>query len=244
MVESKSRIGIVVQARMGSSRLPGKVLAPLAGQPMIGRVIERLSQCQHADLVIMATSNESGDKPLVDWARSSGVTLFLGSERDVLDRFYRCALDFDLDVVVRATGDNPFVDPEEGDRLIAHFLNNQLDYASMAVDPNDGYPGGLSLEIFSFDTLKRSWKCGLESHHREHVNEYVLENFELFQTGNIASPPEKTAPDLSFTVDTEKELTLADSIYRNFVQHAPNKILPLDWAICYMRKNGFSEDKL
>ena len=242
MVESKSRIGIVVQARMGSSRLPGKVLAPLAGQPMISRVFERLQGCQNADVVILATSNEPGDQPLVDWARSTDTKLFLGNELDVLDRFYRCALDFDLDVVVRATGDNPFVDPEEGDRLIAYFFNNQLDYAAMAVDPNDGYPGGLSLEIFSFDTLKRSWKCGTKPHHREHVNEYLLENPELFQTGSITAPPEKTAPDLSFTVDTENELSLADSIYNDYIHCASTKMLPLEWAIRYMRDLGFKQD--
>src|SRR3989338_6813932 len=136
----EAKIGIILQARVGSTRLPGKMLRPLAGKPMIECVIDRLLFSQKADTFILAVSKSLQDDPLAQLARRRGMTCFRGNEEDVLDRFRECALAQDLDLIVRATGDNPFVDPFECDRLIDLYLASEVDYACAFPEYGSGHP--------------------------------------------------------------------------------------------------------
>lgn len=236
MVMQDRRIGIILQARMGSTRLPGKVLKPLAGKPMIQWIIERLQTCKKSDILILATSTSDEDQPLVDLAEKLGVSIFRGSESDVLDRYYKCALAYHLDDIIRATGDNPFVDPEECDRLVAFCFSRQLDYATVSTDFDDGYPLGVGLEIFSFSALEKSWQEGHASHHREHVNEYILENPALFKQAKLPAPSEKYAPELSLTVDTFEQFKTAEALYTDYLRQYPLQQVPVVWAIKALKK--------
>jgi len=206
------RLGIVLQARLGSSRLPGKVLRPLAGTPMLDRVLVRLRQIRGAGVVVVATTAEERDDPVAEHASAAGIEIFRGSEHDVLDRYYRCALAFDLDPIVRATADNPFVDPEEGDRLVDYFTAGDFDYAAASSDLGNGLPIGTGLEVMSRAALEQSWRYGTAPHHREHVNEYILENRHLFRCGAPPVPPSKLAPHVRLTVDTEAEFFAAEAL--------------------------------
>ena len=220
---------------MGSTRLPGKVLRPLAGKPMLAWIVERLSASRKAGPVVLATSTAQTEAPLVALAESLGVTVFRGSEPDVLDRYYRCAAERGFSAVVRATGDNPFVDPEELDRLVDLFEAKALDYASAFPSFGSGLPVGAGLEIFTFAALERSWKEGRGPHHREHVNEYMQENPALFAQAVLKAPPEKTAPDLSLTVDTPEDFARARRLYADYQKAHPGKSPPVAWAVAALR---------
>jgi len=194
-------LGIVIQARMGSTRLPGKVLRPIAGKPLLGHVVGRLARLRHPAFVVVATSTSPQDDAISGWCEGEGVKCFRGDELDVLDRYLRCAEAFGLDPVVRLTADNPFTDIEELDRLIDLREREGLAYAhSFGM-----MPLGVGAEVFTLAALKRSHAEGHLPHHREHVNEYMQEHPELFRSGILDVPAAKHAPDLRLTVDTEAD---------------------------------------
>jgi spore coat polysaccharide biosynthesis protein SpsF len=194
-------LGIVIQARMGSTRLPGKVLRPIAGKPLLGHVLGRLAALLHPVTVVVATSTLPRDDAISQWCESEGVNCFRGDELDVLDRYLRCAEAFGLDPVVRLTADNPFTDIAELDRLIDLRAREGLAYAhSFGM-----MPLGVGAEVFTLEALRRSHAEGHLPHHREHVNEYMQEHPELFHSDVLDVPAAKRAPDLRLTVDTEDD---------------------------------------
>lgn len=209
--------GIVLQARMGSTRLPGKVLMPLADKPMLERILDRLRTCRLAGRVILATGDDAANDPVAKLGASLSVAVFRGSEADVLDRYWACAATFGLNWIVRATGDNPFVDAEECDRLIAFARERSLDYASAFPSFGSGLPIGTGVEIMSRAALERSWREGRAPHHREHVNEYIQEHPGLFRQETLLAPAEKTAPDLSFTVDTPDDFDRVEALWADWL---------------------------
>lgn len=215
-----TRIGIVLQARMGSTRLPGKVLKPMLGKPMVQWVIERLQTCRRANVLVAATTTLAQDQPLAELAQALGVPVFRGSENDVLDRYYQCNQTFQFDHIVRATGDNPFVDPEECDRLIALHLAEASDYSCAFPEFGSGLPRGVGVEVFTRAALERSWREGHQANHREHVDEYIQENPALFRIAVLKSPAHKRAPDVSLTVDTEADFQRAQRLYTICGNHA------------------------
>jgi spore coat polysaccharide biosynthesis protein SpsF len=190
---------------MGSSRLPGKVLMPIGRVPLLGHVVGRLSGLRPPATIVVATSTEAADRAIADWCAREGVRCFRGSEPDVLGRYYECAKAFGLDPIVRLTADNPFTDVAELDRLIDlhRAQGNDFTHAFGAL------PVGVGAEIFSFAALERSNLEGRAPHHREHVDEYMLENPALFRTGVLEVPPAKRRPDVRLTVDTEEDLRRA-----------------------------------
>jgi len=233
----KNDISIILQARMGSSRLPGKVLKSLAGKPMIQWIVERLKLCEKVDKLILATSTLEQDQPLVNLAEQLGIRIFRGSENDVLDRYYQCAKHHKIDYIIRATGDNPFVDPIECDKLIHYYLSRQLDYATISTEPPGGFPLGVGVEIFNFSSLEKSWKEGHAPHHREHVNEYILENPTLFIQSKMTPPPEKNAPEISLTVDTSEEFSFAEKLYVSYQNKFSSGFVSVPWVIKYLKNN-------
>lgn len=194
-------LGVVIQARMGSTRLPGKVLRPIAGRPLLAHVLGRLQNLQHTAIVVVATSALPQDEPIVAWCSEHGVECFRGDELDVLNRYLRCAEAYGFDQIVRLTADNPFTDIEELDRLIHLHLEQGFDYTHSF----GRMPLGVGAEIFTFQALQRSHIEGLEPHHREHVNEYMQEHPELFASGHLRVPSAKMNPELRLTVDTEED---------------------------------------
>jgi spore coat polysaccharide biosynthesis protein SpsF len=198
----------IVQARMGSSRLPGKSLMRIAGKPMLAHVLERLSAARTLDHFAVATSIAPRDAAIVDLAREMGAEAFAGSEEDVLDRTYQAAQAASAEAVVRITGDCPLIDPQVVDRTVAFFKDTGADYVRTS-----GFPRGLDTEVFSFHNLARAWKEASRDYEREHVTPYFYQNPELFRVRELAASEALHRPELRLCVDTEEDLTLVREIY-------------------------------
>lgn len=193
---------------MGSTRLPGKVLRPIGGRLLLEHVLGRLKKLRHSARVVVATSDSKRDDVLAEFCAARGVDCFRGSEQDVLARYYECARERRFDHVMRLTADNPFTDTEELDRLMEFHLAGRYEYSSSLED----LPVGVGAEIFSFAALERSFREGLAPHHREHVDEYILENRASFRTGRLSVPQAKRQPKVRLTVDTPEDLRRAEFV--------------------------------
>jgi spore coat polysaccharide biosynthesis protein SpsF len=209
------KVGVIIQARMGSTRLPGKVLKLIAGKVLLDHVLGRLSLLAYPVQVVVATSHLPQDDPIVHHCQSRGITVYRGSEIDVLDRYYRCACENGFEHVVRLTADNPFTDMEELQRLIEQHLNQHNDYTHSF----DSMPLGVGAEIFTFEALEKSAREACAANYREHVNEYVQERPDVFRIGVLELPAAKRRPDLRLTVDTEEDYQRACAI----AGQAPNR---------------------
>jgi spore coat polysaccharide biosynthesis protein SpsF len=199
----------VIQARMGSRRLPGKTLMDVTGRPLIARVIDRAVRIAGVDGVVVATTTRAEDDAVVRCARACGVTTFAGDEADVLDRFHRAAADSRADVVVRLTADCPLLDPDVSSAVLRLFLAEGLDYASNVHPPT--YPDGLDTEVFSREALQRAWQSAVLDAEREHVTPYLWSRPELFKCGCVVG-----ASDLSqhrWTVDEAADLAFVRTVY-------------------------------
>jgi spore coat polysaccharide biosynthesis protein SpsF len=164
-------------------------------------VVGRLEMLQHPHKAVVATSTLAADDAIADWCGRQGVACFRGSEQDVLARYAGAAREFDLDPVIRLTADNPFTDMEELDRLIDLHQAEGNDFTQSFA----ALPIGVGAEIFSFDALVLSAHDGRAPHHREHVDEYMIENPQIFRTGNLTVDGPKNRPDIRLTVDTEED---------------------------------------
>ncbi len=198
----------IIQARMGSTRFPGKMLKSLGNKPLIWHVVHRVQQATLVDKVVLATSINKNNEPLVKEVQTYGVDCFVGDENDVLDRFYQCAKKFKATTIVRVTGDCPFIDPEVIDAVISLFKNNKLDYASNVLPPT--YPDGLDVEVFSFAALEKAWKKAKLQSEREHVTPYIWKNQHIFK--RMTHKNNEDLSSIRLTVDEEKDLVLANII--------------------------------
>lgn len=205
----------IVQARMGSSRLPGKSLMPIEGKPMLAHLLERLKGARALDSIWVATSTEPRDEAIVEMCRGEGVETFAGSEEDVLGRYYQAAQAASAGAVVRITGDCPLIDPQVVDTAVTFFKDTGADYVRTS-----GFPRGLDTEVFSFRSLARAWREALRDYEREHVTPYFYQHPGLFRVQELAAPEALHRPELRLCVDTEEDLTLVREIYaRLYVPH-------------------------
>jgi spore coat polysaccharide biosynthesis protein SpsF len=200
-LNTEERLGIILQARMGSTRLPGKVLMPIGNRMLLDHILDRLKCLKHAATTVIATSEISGDNVVARFCIERSVACFRGSEANVLDRYYQCARVYGFGHIVRLTGDNPFPDIEELDNLVDLHLSAETDYANSFAS----LPIGVGTEIFTFAALEKSWREGKAPHHLEHVNEYMLENPRIFKTAVLSVSADKNRPDIRLTVDTTED---------------------------------------
>jgi len=213
------RVVITIEARMRSSRLPGKVLSPILGRPMLARMIERLQRVRRADAIVVATTEHPADEPIAKLAEELGVGCFRGSEDDVLDRVLKAARSADADLIVETTADCPLIDPGVIDQLIATFQSNAVDYCSNVLKPS--YPRGLDCQVFPVSVLARVAELTRDPADREHVSLYIYEHPELFRLLTVASGLPKEAGLLRLTVDTPEDLELVRRIYRELYPADP-----------------------
>lgn len=216
-------IGVIIQARMGSTRLPGKVLKLIADKTLLDHVLGRVTLLPGLVEVVVATSDLPRDDGIVRHCQAKGVTVFRGDETDVLDRYYRCAIKNRLEHIVRLTADNPFTDIEELQRLVEQHLTQQNDYTHSF----GSLPLGVGAEIFAFSALERSARDGQAPNYREHVNEYIQENPDLFKIGVLEIPAAKIKPEIRLTVDTEADYQRACAI----AGHDPDRWIGTEEAI-------------
>jgi spore coat polysaccharide biosynthesis protein SpsF len=202
----------IIQARMGSTRLPGKVLKDLGGETVLARVVNRTRRATLLDEVVVATSVLPADDAIVRECERLQVACFRGDEADVLDRYYRAAQRFAADAVVRITADCPLIDPELIDPAIRSCLDQKADYASNSLVRT--YPRGLDVEVFTADALTRAWRAAREDYQRAHVTPYFYQNPELFKVVSIAGEVDRSQ--YRWTLDTAEDLELLHAVYKHF----------------------------
>jgi len=209
------RVVAIIQARMGSTRLPGKVLLDLAGEPVLARVVNRTQRATTLDEIVIATTTESRDEAIVELCSSRGWAHFRGSEDDVLDRYYQAAKKHHADIVVRITSDCPLIEPEIIDKVVQEFLERQpeVDYASNTW-PQRTFPRGLDTEVMRIDVLERAWREDHNPAWREHVTPYIYRNPDRFRLHNVINPVDYSA--MRWTVDTPEDLAFVRRIYDYF----------------------------
>lgn len=205
----------LIQARMGSSRFPGKVLEDLSGHPMLWHVVERVRRAGRVDKVVVATTDRAVDDPVAAFCEQEGVGCFRGNEQDVLDRFYQAAKANHADVVVRITADCPLIDSGVIDKVLARFECGDCDYACNVIRYT--YPDGLDTEVFSFAALERAWREAGKPSEREHVTPYL--RTEKFRTANVESEVPVSPADFRWTVDHPEDLEFVRKVYAAFSEN-------------------------
>lgn len=203
---------IIIQARMGSSRLPGKILKPLGCVDSLTYVTERCRKIQGVDEVIVATSILPQDDAVEAWCKEHGILYYRGSEDDVLDRYMKCAEQYNPDYIIRVTSDCPFVDYEMASEMVALMQEEQVDIIDLACD----LPRGLAVEIIAFKALQYIYEHSRENRHREHVTYYAYEYKEQFRRVGYYAPVDRQHPELRITLDTEEDYTLLCNVADHF----------------------------
>lgn len=219
---------IIIQARMGSSRLPGKVLMPLGDTVVLDYVVSRCRKIQHIYEVIVATSILPQDDSIEQWCNNNKVSCFRGSEDDVLARYYECAKTYKPDYVLRVTADCPFVDYEFGAQMVEKMLAQPSDI--IVVNEKD-FPRGLIIEMVSFKALEYMFLNGQEERHREHVTYYAKENKELFKQTFVQTPESLNYSGLRITLDTQEDYQLCQAVATYF---NGNILVPSEKVIEYL----------
>jgi len=226
------KVVAIIQARMGSTRLPGKVLMDVAGRPMLWHIIERVKRSKNVDLIVVATTDKDEDKKILKLARNCSVKAFAGSEEDVLDRYYQAANKFGAYVIVRITGDCPFITPDTIDDMVEICLSNNAEYINH-------HPSYITIEegieVVTFSALKRVKKLATSNQHREHVTIFIRENPQLFNIGVIIPPKIFQRDDMRLTVDNVEDLELVQKIYD--LLYKENEITSLKEVVKLLEEN-------
>lgn len=224
-------VGVIVQARMGSTRLPGKVLKKVQGKTLLEFLIERVKIAKLVDQVIIATTHSQKDKAIATVASRNNLKVFRGSENDVLDRYFQCANHFHLKTIVRITGDCPLIDPKIIDEVIRFYRKGRFDYATNGIDST--FPDGMDVEVFSFKALKRAWSEARLESEREHVTAYIWKNKSIFKIGTYKGSVDNSS--LRLTVDEPKDLKLVRRIIADL--YPKNSEFSLADIILHLKKN-------
>ena len=219
MVENK-RIVATIEARMTSSRFPGKVLMEACGKPMLQHMIERLQRVPSLDGIVVATTGNDADVPIVNLAQRMGVGFFQGSEYDVLLRVLHSARAYDIDVIVEMTGDCPLIDPVLVEDCIRGYQLAGVDYVSNVLERT--YPRGMDTQVFATEVLADVADRTDDPEDHEHVSIFIYSHPEIYSLKNMPGPPELTNPGLGLTLDTPEDLELIRRIFEILYPDNPN----------------------
>jgi spore coat polysaccharide biosynthesis protein SpsF (cytidylyltransferase family) len=216
-VYDEMHIIAIIQARSGSTRLPQKVLMDLEGKTVLERVIERVRRSKLVTNVVVATTVAKEDLEIVNLCPGIGVSVYCGSEDDVLDRYYQAARLFKADHIVRITADCPLMDPKVIDDVIAHHLHEKADYTANTI--SETYPDGEDVEVFKFGALKQTWQTANLASEREHVTPYMRKNPNIFKVASL-----EYREDLShkrWTLDSPEDYVFIKAVYKNLYRQNP-----------------------
>ena len=206
------KITAIIQARMGSTRLPGKVLMDLGGETVLCRVVRRLRRASMIQEVAVATTESPRDEPIIEACRQLGVAYFCGPEQDVLDRYFRAVQQFGSDAVVRITSDCPLIDPELVDQVVDSFVAHHADFGCNVLPRK--YPRGLDTEVFTAEALRKVWQLSDQPHQREHVTSLFYERPGSFRHATVSGEQDYSC--YRWTLDTPEDLCLIRAIYSHF----------------------------
>ena len=205
-----SQTAFIIQARMTSTRLPGKILLPVLGKPLLELQIERLRRVRSDVKIIIATTKNDSDQCIVDFSEKNQILLYRGSETDVLSRYYEAASKYEVKNIIRITSDCPLIDPEVIDQLIETYRSeDDIDYASNTLIRT--YPRGMDAEIFAYTALEKAFYFGKSAFQREHVTPYIYQNPDIFKLKNQANL--KDLSEIRLTVDTREDFELIMKVY-------------------------------
>lgn len=209
------KVGVIVQARVSSKRLPGKVLKELpyrSGITVLGQVIRRLKRCETLDDIIVAVTEEKADDELVDLVEGEGGRSFRGSTEDVLSRFYGACREYGLEIIVRVTSDCPCIDPGIVDFVVERHLSTQADFTSNILLKT--FPHGMDVEVITFESLEKAHLEARQPFEREHVCPYIYRsNPRMFRISSVEAPDRLSASDIRVTLDTEEDYTLICAVF-------------------------------
>ncbi|MCY6959583.1 glycosyltransferase family protein [Clostridium brassicae] len=203
----------IVQARMGSERLPGKVVKPILNKPMIMHTLDRLKKSKYIDKVVLATSDLEKDDILNKTVKEGCYDVFRGSEDNVLERYKITSDKYCGDIIIRVTGDCPLIDPVIVDNVVSYFLMNNFDYVRL--DVPESFIRGFDVEVFSKEALDKTFKLAKEEKYKEHVTLYMYNHPEIFKIGYVKGNS-FYKKDYRLCVDTEEDFKLVSLIYENF----------------------------
>lgn len=203
------KVNAIIQARCGSTRLPGKIFMEIDGNPLLWHVVNRLTYVDLIDDIVIATTTDKKDDKVEEWCEKNEINCFRGSEDDVLSRFYNAAIEFPCDVIVRVTADDPFKEPSIIDNIIRKLIDENLDLSTNVFPPS--YPEGLDCEVFTFDVLKTMEKTTNDPYDHEHVTPYIYNHSNEFKIGNITSSHQLSS--FRWTIDNKEDYEMVNAIY-------------------------------
>lgn len=224
----------IIQARCGSTRFPQKIFSDICGRPLIWHVINRLSYCKNIDKTVIATTVNKNDDILEKWAKKKGLSVFRGSENDVLNRYYQTAISLDLkdeDIVVRITADDPFKEPALIDRIIEIVEKKETDFAYNNNPPT--FPEGLDCEVFTMKSLKVAENNSADSYEREHVTQYMYRHPEIFKGKNVSQTENLSY--IRLTLDTIDDYEMTKEVYKHLFKE--NQLFTLTDIISLFEKH-------
>jgi spore coat polysaccharide biosynthesis protein SpsF (cytidylyltransferase family) len=227
----------IIQARMGSTRLPNKVLMPVLGKPLLGWMLDRVKLCTEIDSIIVATTTDPRDDAIAQFVEQSGHIVYRGSENDVLDRYYQAACMVKPDAVARITADCPLLDPAVLGSLVREFKTCGVDFLSNSEPLPSSWPDGMDVSVLRFNALEKAWKEAVKPSDREHVTFYFWNNSHIFNCQRIDH-----SPDLSkfrITIDYPEDFDIIKTIIEHFGAHDPLSVSRLSMSdiVSYLQAN-------
>ena len=217
------KITAIIQARMGSSRLPNKILMPVLGIPLLGWMLKRVATCMEISNIVVATTTDPRDDAIETFVLQAGYQIFRGSEHDVLDRYYQAALSGASDAIVRLTSDCPLLDPEVLGEMVRTFVQSDVDFLSNSEPLPSTWPDGMDVSIVRFDALQRAAKNAHKPSEREHVTFYFWNNPELFRCKKIHHVPDWSK--YRITLDYLEDYELFKCVMEHFGSNNPDAIV-------------------
>ena len=227
------KIVATIEARMTSSRLPGKPMMEVCGRPMLGHLVDRLKAVESIDMIVLATTTNQTDDVMAQYACSIGIEVFRGDEDDVMGRVVNAGKSVDADVIVEITGDCPIIDPEIIEQAIRSYQENTYDYVGN--QHVRSYPDGMDVQVFALETLVRSEAMTNKPLDREHVTLHIRNNPQIFSHLNLVAPPEQHWPDLGLTLDEQRDFDLLKLIIEKF--HKENPLFSCLDVVRFLRAN-------
>jgi len=225
------KISAIIQARTSSTRLSNKIFLPLGDEPLIWHVVDRLKYSKLINHIVIATTNNPKDNIIEKWAARNHLDCFRGEENNVLSRFYNCARYFKSDIIVRITSDDPFKDPLLIDEAIKLLLNEKLDFVYNNFPPT--FPEGLDVEVFTYNTLKKSFQNCTLTYDKEHLTQFMYKN--NFKKENILN--NENLSNLRWTIDTIDDYKMAKKIYENL--YKKNNIFLMNDLLLLLEKHPY-----
>ncbi|MBL7124614.1 MAG: glycosyltransferase family protein [Dehalococcoidales bacterium] len=210
------KVVAIVQARMSSTRLPGKVLRDIVGRPMLWHIINRLKYTRLIDKMVIATSDDEGDKPIMKFAWENGIDCYAGSELDLIDRLYQAARRFEADIAVKVTGDSPLIDPVVVDKVVKYYLDNKDKFDCVGNFKPSTYPQGLGAAVFSFEVIEKAWQEVKDPFWREWATMNFFDHPEKYRLGNVEN--DQDLSHMRWTVDYQEDLDFITEIYKSLYE--------------------------